>query len=120
MTLVSAGPLDDLPTNQCVSIADGRAVVARVGDTAVAFPNECLHQASPLAGGIIKDDVLVCPLHFWRYELPLGAHVGSRAILNQYDLSIEEGTVWVDLPDEKPARSMREKLLDHAKDWKPS
>lgn len=115
--MIDAGPIADLPANQCVAIADGRAIVARIGDSVVAFANECLHQASPLAGGLITKDRLVCPLHFWRYDLPEGTHVGTGAPLPSYPVTIEDGHVWVQLPKPPPPRSMREQLLEHAAEW---
>lgn len=116
--MIDAGLLADLPENQCVAIADGRAIVARVGPGAVAFANECLHQASPLEGGLITNETLVCPLHFWRYDLPAGKHVGTGAPLPSYPVTIEDGRVWVDVPEPPRPRSMREQLLDHAAEWK--
>lgn len=118
MPTISAGAVEDLPANRCVEIGDGRAVVVRVGDQAYAYRNECLHQASPLAGGLIKDGVITCPLHFWRYEAGTGAKCGEPELrLDSYPVRIESGTVLVELPEPGPSRSMREMMLDHARDW---
>ncbi len=116
--LVSAGAFDELPTDRCVAVAGGRAVVAKVGDRAVAFENRCLHRRAPLAGGRIEDGVLICPLHFWRYRLPAGTTPGSGAALVSYPVTIEDGEVLVDLPDQpEDDRPMRDLLLDHARSW---
>jgi len=120
VTRVSAGPLADLPQDRCVSVAAGRAIVLRVGDDVVAFDNQCLHQASPLAGGLVRDGVLTCPLHFWRYDVPAGTVVGSDEQLPGYAVEIVHGDVFVDVPDEPPDQSMRERLLAHAEDWRTS
>ena len=118
MPTVPAGALDDLPTNRCVEVADGRAVVVRVGSEVYAYRNECLHQASPLAGGLVKDGVITCPLHFWRYEAETGAKCGEPDLrLETYPVRIQSGNVMVEVPGPEPARSMRELLLDHAKEW---
>ena len=118
MPTVSAGAVEDLPTDRCVEIGDGRAVVVRVGDEAYAYRNECLHQASRLAGGLVKDGVITCPLHFWRYEADTGAKCGEPGLrLDCYPVRIESGTVLVDLPEPEPSRSMREMMLDHAREW---
>ncbi len=118
MLTVSAGPVEDLPTNSCVEIDDGRAVVVRVGDRAYAYRNECLHRASRLAGGLVKDGVITCPLHFWRYEADTGAKCGEPELqLDSYPVRIESGTVLVDLPEPEPPRSMREVMLEHAREW---
>ena len=114
---VVVGPLESVPLDHCIAVADGRAVVARVGDTVVAMQNRCLHQDSPLEGGRITGDRLTCPLHFWRYRLPEAEHTGGRGALETYAVELVDGVVIVDLPEPKPAMSMREQLLAHAREW---
>ncbi|HSJ46675.1 MAG TPA: Rieske 2Fe-2S domain-containing protein [Euzebyales bacterium] len=114
---VSAGRVEDVPIDRCVAVADGRAVVVRVGDDVVAFPNRCLHQASALAGGRVLSGRLICPMHFWRYHLPDGEHVGGQGRLVSYDVEVVDGEVFVDVPAPAPPRSMREIMLAHARDW---
>lgn len=60
---------------------------------------------------------LTCPLHFWRYRLPEGVHVGGEGRLTSYDTTIVDGEVIVALPDPEPELSMRERLLAHAREW---
>lgn len=114
---VSAGPVSQIPRDRCIAVADGRAVAARVGDRVVAFENRCLHQESSLAGGMIRDSILVCPLHFWRYRLPDGIHVGGEGKLPTYPTEIVDDEVWIDLPPPRDKLSMRDMLLQHARDW---
>lgn len=114
---VSAGRISDVPDDRCVAIGDGRAVVVRVDDEVVAFPNRCLHQDSPLADGRVFDGRLQCPEHFWRYHLPGGEHVGGEGRLQRFGVRVEDGHVVVDLPDPEPVLSLRERLLAHARDW---
>ena len=118
MQTISAGAVEDLPTDRCVEIGDGRAVVARVGNQVYAYRNECLHQASPLAGGLVRDGVITCPLHFWRYEASTGAKCGEAGLqLENYPVRIDSGTVLVDLPAPPATGSWREMMLDHAREW---
>ena len=114
---VSAGRAEEIPTDRCVAVAGGRAIVVRVGDDVVAFPNRCLHQGSPLAGGRVLAGGLICPMHFWRYRLPQGEHVGGQGRLASYHVEVIDGEVFVDVPAPDPPRSMREVLLAHARDW---
>jgi FMN phosphatase YigB (HAD superfamily)/nitrite reductase/ring-hydroxylating ferredoxin subunit len=103
-----------------VAVADGRAIVARTEEGAVAFENRCLHQDSPLAGGQIKNGKLTCPLHFWRYLLPGGEHVGGQGALPAYPVEVIDGQVFVEVPDAEPALSFREQMLRHAAEWEAS
>ena len=118
MPAVSAGAVEDLPTDRCVEIGDGRAVVVRVGRQVYAYRNECLHQASPLAGGLVREGVITCPLHFWRYEAGTGAKCGEPELrLETYPVRMESGNVLVDLPAPPATVSWREMMLDHAREW---
>ena len=114
---VPIGPVGDLPDDGCVAIADARAVVVRVGDEVRAYRNRCLHQDSPLAGGWVRDGVLSCPLHFWRYDVATGRVRGGTSCLERFDVEYEHGEAVVVVPDEPPRRSLRDELLDRARGY---
>ncbi len=114
---VDLGPLDAIPSDHCIAVADGRVVVARVGDDIVAFQNRCLHQDSKLEGGRIDNGRLTCPLHFWRYDAATGRHLGNRGTLQSYPVEVTDGEVYVEVPDPEPALSIREMMLRHAREW---
>lgn len=115
--LVPAGRLADLPTGTCVAVADGAAVVVRTDDSVVAFVNRCLHQDSPLTGGWVRDGVLSCPLHFWRYRVEDGSHIGGCDRLAQLPVHVTDGEVHVDVPAPEPSGSLREALLARARTY---
>lgn len=110
-------PLAAVPTDRCVAVADGRAVVVRVGDRVVAFANRCCHRALPLEGGRVVEGALTCPQHFWRYDLPGGEHRGGHERLTAHPARVEGDEVVVELPDPAPALGLRERLLAHAREW---
>lgn len=115
---VSAGDPAEIPADRCVAIAGGRAVVVRVGGEILAFENRCLHQDSPLAGGMVRDGILTCPFHFWRYHLPDGTKIGEEGHrLASYPVTVEQNEVVVELPEDDGVRSMRDLLLEHARTW---
>lgn len=114
---VDAGPLEAVPSDRCVAVGDGRAVIVKVDGAPVAFANRCLHQASELAGGRVLAGRLTCPQHFWRYDLPGGRHIGNRGCLVTFPTEVVDGHVIVELPEPEPAMSMRERLLAHAREW---
>jgi nitrite reductase/ring-hydroxylating ferredoxin subunit len=109
----------DIPDNRCRAVGDGAAIVVKVDGVVRAFQNRCLHQNSPLEGGVVLHGTLICPLHFWRYRLPSGRHVGSDLVLPSFPVDTVDGEVFVEVPDPEPASSMRELLLRHAREWKP-
>lgn len=111
------GPLAGVPTDACVAVGDGVAVVVRVGDEVCAYRNRCAHQDSPLAGGIVRDGVLSCPLHFWRYRAATGELIGTRRRLERFPVEVIDGEVVVDLPDAPMPISLRDQLLARARDY---
>lgn len=114
---VSLGPVGEIPDDQCIAIGEGRAVAVRVGGSVCAYQNRCAHQDSPLAGGIVRDGILSCPLHFWRYHVATGVLVGTRRALDRYPVEIVDGEAYVELPDAPPPMSLREQLLLRAREY---
>ena len=114
---VPVGPVDGVPHDRCVAVADGQVVVVRVGDELRAFENRCLHQDSMLDGGSVRNGVLSCPLHFWRYRVDDGSLIGSKRSLPRYPIDVVNGEAFVLLPDEDPDLPLRQRLLDRAKTY---
>lgn len=114
---VAIGPVDGLPTDACVAVAGGRLIAFRVGDQVCAYRNRCLHQDSPLAGGMIRNGVLSCPLHFWRYHAETGQLIGTRQQLDAFPVEVVDGEAFVIVPADPPPRSLREQLLERARHY---
>jgi nitrite reductase (NADH) small subunit/3-phenylpropionate/trans-cinnamate dioxygenase ferredoxin subunit len=113
--LVPAGRVGEISEDTCVAVGDGTAVVVRVGDTVKAFRNRCLHQDSPLDGAWVRDGVLSCPLHFWRYRVSDGTNIGTAVRLDEFAVRIIDGEAVVEVPDPPDVRTLREQLLDRAR-----
>jgi len=112
---VSIGPVSGVSDATCVAIGDRRAIVVRIGGEIRAYRNRCAHQEAPLEGGWVRDGVLSCPLHFWRYRVDDGTHIGSSAKLERFPVDVVDGEAFVLLPDETDSRPLREQLLDRAR-----
>lgn len=116
---VSAGPVTELPPgSSTVVTGNGREIaVFNVGGALRAVDHRCLHRGGPLARGYIRDGVVVCPWHWWRYDLATGCRPGRPApCLETYDVAVEDGEVLVRVPpaDGSLQASLRELLLRHA------
>jgi nitrite reductase/ring-hydroxylating ferredoxin subunit len=98
----------------------GRLVV-RLGDRQVlllaterglfATANRCPHEGYPLSEGTVKDCVLTCNWHNWKFDLASGETLVGGDRLRQYLLRLEAGRVWLDLT-EPPVAERRAAILD--------
>lgn len=115
--------VDELDSGQPVGTVIGDAddgdrricVVRRPGGEYVAMLDRCPHRDIPLSRGVVKDGMLTCPGHFWRFDLTTGERSdlpGVRATL--YPTRVTDGWVEVSLPPPAPRRSLREWLLAQA------
>jgi hypothetical protein len=60
--------------------------------------------------------VLVCPMHWWRYDVRTGGRLGQPGLrLRRYPVRVVDGQVRVTVPPAPPRRSWREVLLEHAR-----
>jgi nitrite reductase/ring-hydroxylating ferredoxin subunit len=114
---VALGPVDSVPDDVCIEVGGGWAIALRVGGEVHAYRNRCLHQDSALAGGIVRDGVLSCPLHFWRYHASDGQLVGATRCLERFPVEVVEGQAFVTLPDAPPPKSLRQQLLERAAEY---
>ena len=112
---VDVGRADGVADTTCVAIADGAAVIVRVGQRVRAYRNRCLHQDAPLHDGWVRDGVLVCPLHFWRYRVDDGTLLDGPGCLEALVVTEVDGRVFVDLPDPPPPMPLRDQLLARAR-----
>jgi nitrite reductase/ring-hydroxylating ferredoxin subunit len=115
---VRACRIDDVPADGCLAVLEGRVLLARVGDDLVAYRNQCLHKATPLDGGLVRDGIVTCPLHFWRYDLADGRNLAGGGSLERLQAWTDGSDVLV-VPPPEPT-SLRQLLRDHARDGAPT
>ena len=94
-----------------------RVCVVQTGEGEyVALLDRCPHRDIALSGGIVKDGTLVCPGHFWRFDL----RTGERTDLPEcgatvYPTRVVDGWVEAMLSPVEPRQSIREWLLEQAR-----
>ena len=115
-------PIAELAEGGCIRAASGAraALVSVVDGEPFAVDDACLHRAGRLSEGVVRDGVVTCPQHWWRYDLRTGARVDHRDdALETYPVRVVDGWVEVDLPDVVARPSLREVLLAHARAQDP-
>jgi nitrite reductase/ring-hydroxylating ferredoxin subunit len=118
MTVTVEVPRDDLRPGVPVRVeVDTRAVLVVLVDGEVtAYEDGCRHRGTSLVDGPVRDCVVTCPGHFWRYDLRTGARAdASGEPLPRFPVRLDGPLVLVDLPDLPPVVSVRESLLAAAR-----
>jgi nitrite reductase/ring-hydroxylating ferredoxin subunit len=90
----------------CLSLADG---------VPVAVADACAHRRTPLSGGLVRDGILTCPGHFWRYDLRTGQCINRPDRVASHPCRVVDGWVDVLVPDPAPALGVRAMLLAAAR-----
>ena len=109
MTFKRALPLDELAPERPRTVKlDGRqiAVFRLTGDEVRAVDNLCPHEGYPLASGTVKDGLLTCEWHNWKFRLCDGVCVKGGEDVRSYPVRIEDGAVWLDLDDPPAAEAV--------------
>ena len=65
-----------------------------------ALDGLCPHAGGPLGAGCLTGETVTCPWHGWQFDVTTGTHALTPRIMHErFRASVEDGGVWVDLPD---------------------
>jgi len=103
MTEVALCTTDELTDGAilCKRVAGlGEIAVARLeeGGGYVAFEPRCPHARGPLAEGKRHGDVIICPWHFFRFDLKTGKPPGVASILalRRYPVTVKDNAIFIE------------------------
>jgi nitrite reductase (NADH) small subunit len=98
-----------------------RYAVFAVGGELYVTDGACPHNGGPLAEGLVRDGVLTCPWHWYRYELATGrCRTAAEYELRRYPVVLVGDAPHAVLPAAAPARSWSQILRAHAREAAPS
>jgi nitrite reductase (NADH) small subunit len=90
---VTLGPLSLIPAGEGrnFEIAGERIAVfhTRAGQV-FATQAACPHKNGPLADGLVGGNIVICPLHSWKFDLSTGEPVMGCCALKTYLVSVNE------------------------------
>jgi nitrite reductase/ring-hydroxylating ferredoxin subunit len=94
---------------------DGRSyLVLDLGDRVVVTDALCPHKQNPLADGLVRDGCLICPGHWYAFDLDTGAcRNANEGGLPLHPVVEVDGTLVADVTVE-PQPSWSERLRAHA------
>lgn len=96
-----------------VTVEDRHILLLRADGHIRALDSRCPHMGYPLSQGTVKDGVLRCHWHHWRFDLSSGGcFTEGGDDVAVFPLMIRDGAVWVSpVPLEGYVRSRTEKLM---------
>ena len=83
-----------------VTVRGRKLALARIGDEVFAMGDACPHRGGPMSSGRVsaKRCELICPWHFFRYDLRTGASVTNPELVNEtYPAMVENGNVVIEI-----------------------
>jgi len=89
---------------------DKRIALFRTARGVFACDNRCPHQGYALVRGDVKDGVLTCAWHNWKFELGSGTCRYGGENIRTYPVRITDGQVFIDIAD-PPAEIIRPDLF---------
>jgi len=110
---------DDVPLNAPLAVVldQDKVCVVRTADGIRCLLDRCPHRDIALSGGLLKDGLLTCPGHFWRFDLTDGHRTDDPSDAATLYPTRVTGEGWVEavLPEPEAPMSMREWLLAQAR-----
>ena len=109
---VRAAAVDDVAVGggKLFSYLDKRIALFRTPQGLFATDNRCPHQGYALVRGDLKDGVLTCAWHNWKFELASGVCRYGGENIRTYAVELRQGQVFVDVAD-PPAEIVRPDLF---------
>jgi NADPH-dependent 2,4-dienoyl-CoA reductase/sulfur reductase-like enzyme/nitrite reductase/ring-hydroxylating ferredoxin subunit len=105
---VSADDLSDLKDGEMkeVSVGGTQVLLARIGGKYYALGANCPHYGAPLASGVLNGERIICPWHHACFNVKTGDLEEGPSLdsLPRFDVQIEDGRVFVLVPENAPDR----------------
>ena len=79
-------------------VAGVRLCFGRSGERFFALDDTCPHAGGSLTEGLLDEDIVICPLHAYAFEVATGRCVDeSSCSVSSYPVRVEDGTLQVQL-----------------------
>ena len=86
---------DRKPAHALVAGVD--LVIVRMDDKISVMYGRCLHRGALMSDGFVRDDNLICGLHYWDYKVETGiSEYDNKEVLPKFESWVEGGEILVD------------------------
>lgn len=92
------GRLADLADGEAIEkrILARRYAVIRVGGELHGIEADCKHMRASLAKGTVREGVITCPWHGWRYDVKSGQCLtDDKFKLRKYEVEVDQDDVYL-------------------------
>ncbi|MBI3803379.1 MAG: Rieske 2Fe-2S domain-containing protein [Nitrospirae bacterium] len=97
---VKVATLDEIPTERgkVIQVEGKEIALFRLDGKVYAIDNLCLHEGGPLGHGPVKDGIVTCPWHLWRFDVRTGAMVEAPSMrVDCFAVKLEGDEVYLDV-----------------------
>ena len=98
--MIFAAKISDVPNfgKKAVTVDGQEVLLINIKGEIFACENECPHQGSPLHAGIVKDGMLSCPRHGYRFVLKTGECLDNPGFtLKIFPVQLQGDDILVDI-----------------------
>ena len=84
-----------------VQVSGRPILLVRKGGEIFGVSNTCPHMGCSLDRGILREYLVMCPCHGWKFDIRNGEYLENKAIaLVSYRCKTQNGKVYVEIADE--------------------
>lgn len=97
---VKVAQLHEIPIDRgkVVQVEGKEIALFRSEGTVYAIDNHCLHEGGPLGHGLVKEGVVTCPWHLWRFNVRTGEMVEAPSMkVDCFAVKVEGEDVCLDI-----------------------
>jgi nitrite reductase/ring-hydroxylating ferredoxin subunit len=97
--LIKVARTDQLPAGEpkLCTVEDRRIALFNIDGTIYAIDNHCTHRDGPVGAGELKEGMITCPWHGWRFNVTTGHCLEGGANLRCYPVRVEGSDLLVDV-----------------------
>lgn len=97
---VKVARFQEIPTEKgrVIEVEGKEIALFRSDGSVYAIDNLCLHEGGPLGHGPVKDGIVTCPWHLWRFDVRTGAMVEASSMkVDCFAVKVEGEDVYLDV-----------------------
>ncbi len=77
-------------------------LLVRKGGKVFGVSNYCPHMGCTFERGILRDYMVMCPCHGWKFDVRTGEYIENKgATLQTYRCKVEDGKIYVEIERQK-------------------